>query len=70
MKAKVLGVAVMAVLALSLILTTIGLATYTVDQQPAAPRGEQLVNQLNANARDSADNTLVSALVFVCPFHK
>jgi hypothetical protein len=69
MKAKVLRVTVMALLALSVILTSAGIVTYAINQPPATPSGEQLVSQLNPNTQNSNDNTLVSTFVFVCPFH-
>jgi hypothetical protein len=69
MKAKALGITVMAVLALSMILISVGFVAYAVEQQPAAPQGEQLVSQLNPEAENSNDNALVSTFIFVCPFH-
>jgi hypothetical protein len=69
MKAKVLGVTVIAMLALSIILTAVGTVTHAINQPPATPSGEQLVSQLNTNTQNSNDNALVSTFVFVCPFH-
>jgi hypothetical protein len=69
MKAKVLGVTVITMLALSVILMAAGTIAYGINQQPAAPSDEQLVSQLNTSTQNSNDNALVSAFVFVCPFH-
>jgi hypothetical protein len=69
MKAKFLGITVTALLALSMILTAVGLAAYAVEQQSAASQGEQSVSQLNTNTQNSSDDALVSTFIFVCPFH-
>jgi hypothetical protein len=69
MKAKVFGITVIALLALSMILTAVGMISQAINQQPAAPRGEQLVSQLNTNSQNSDVNALVSTFIFVCPFH-
>jgi Tfp pilus assembly protein PilV len=69
MKAKILGITVIVLLALSIMLMAVGTITQAINQQPAAQRGEQLVSELNSKAENSSDNALVSTFVFVCPFH-
>lgn len=69
MKARVLGITVLALLAVSVILTGVGTVARAINEQPTAPRSEQLVSQISANTQNSSDNALVSTFVFVCPFH-
>jgi hypothetical protein len=69
MKAKVLGITIITMLALSMIFAAVGTVAYGIDQQPTDPIDEQLVGQQNTSAPDSKDSALVSAFVFVCPFH-
>ena len=69
MKTRILGIAVIATLTLSLVATAVGAVTQAVNEQPSNPGEDRFASQVNDNNQQSDESLLHNTFTFVCPFH-
>lgn len=69
MKAKIIAILVIGIMALAMVVTAVGAVAQAVNAETAAPKVGQLVSRIGEDRQQTGDNTLINTFKFVCPFH-